>query len=153
MIYRDCKPFFLIHEGKDDLQIASKVNDLLDIKLPIIVEDDPLKIKGAIGSCHVVVSSRFHGLVSALSQAVPALGTSWSHKYRMLYEDYQFPDGLVDVNMAENDLSNKLESLIQPVHYEKIKKRLMLRSAELKQQTHKMWEQLFELMDSSYSSK
>lgn len=40
------------------------------------------ELKGEIGSCRVVLTSRFHGMVAALSTATPVLVAGWSHKYR-----------------------------------------------------------------------
>ncbi|MBI1178620.1 hypothetical protein GC207_14400 [bacterium] len=39
------------------------------------------EIKSVIGRCQFVVSSRFHCLIAALSQCVPAAAVGWSHKY------------------------------------------------------------------------
>jgi len=67
------KPFFLIHEGRKDLDLAEHVNADYGMRIPIVVEDDPLAVKGIIGLCEAVITSRFHGLVSALTQSVPCL--------------------------------------------------------------------------------
>ena len=84
------KPYFLIHEAKMDRKVAEAINQKLIIKLPIIQEDNPLYIKGMIAKCKAVVTSRFHGLVSCLSQAIPCLSTGWSHKYETLLKDYNY---------------------------------------------------------------
>ena len=80
---RGAQPFLLVHEGADDYRLAQEIAEAGG-GLPIIRELDPLKIKGILGRCQGTVGSRFHGLVSALSQGVPSLATGWSHKYRML---------------------------------------------------------------------
>jgi len=39
------RPYFLLHEGQRDIQIAQKVNTLLEKPLEIIINPDPLIIK------------------------------------------------------------------------------------------------------------
>ena len=106
---KDQKPFILVHEGINDLMLAKKIRDAVSPSIQIIKEDHPLKIKGIIGASSGTVGSRFHGLVSALSQGIPALATGWSHKYQMLFEDYGFLDGLLDVNMPIDELHKKMD--------------------------------------------
>ena len=72
--------YFLLHEGTADLALSEKINAQLDSPIPLVQTDDALAIKGIIGTAKVVVSSRYHGLVSALSQGVPVIATGWSHK-------------------------------------------------------------------------
>jgi colanic acid/amylovoran biosynthesis protein len=47
------------------------------------------------------VSSRYHGCVNALSQAVPSLGTAWSHKYAALFDDFGVRDCLLSSSDAD----------------------------------------------------
>lgn len=81
----------LIHEGVGDRRIAAELNALLDRPVPLIDEPSPLVTKAVIGAAELIVSSRFHGLVSALSAGVPALACGWSHKYQELMGDYGCP--------------------------------------------------------------
>lgn len=140
---QDNRVFFLIHEGEGDRQIADQVNRELGDSLPTIAEPDPLRTKGIIGRCDLVISSRFHALVSALSQGVPALGTGWSHKYQMLFEDYGFPEGLLDVR----DDDQKIDVILQTVFYKnpmRLKEKLLSTAKGEKAKTQDMWARVFE---------
>lgn len=89
--------YFLIHEGAKDLKIAEDINSDLEKPLKITEPFDALEIKNRIKSSNLIIVSRFHGLVSALSQGVPAISTSWSHKYKELLRDYDLEHCLVDI--------------------------------------------------------
>jgi len=143
LVKKNVKPFILVHEGADDLMLAEKINKAVGDILPIIKETNPLKIKGILGACEGTLGSRFHGLVSALSQGVPALATSWSHKYQMLYDDYGFSEGLLDVTSSEQELHAKLDLLINEASKARIKQTLAQNSASLKEQSKAMWDDVF----------
>ncbi len=134
-------PFLLLHE-KNDASLARELAKLLP-EIEIHAEDDPLVIKAIIGASHVVFSSRFHGLVSALSQAVPALGTSWSHKYRMLFADYEFEDGLIDTLAVDREsLDHIVESVAADSANKFIRKSLKVHSTGMKKAATQMWDQV-----------
>lgn len=132
--------FILIHSGELDLKLANEINNSFNNEITIINENDPLKIKGIIGSSKGVISSRYHGLVSALSQGVPALGTGWNHKYEMLFEDYNFSDGLLDIDYSIDKLTNKLEWLTEEKKFKNLVEILSESSAKEKRKTLEMWE-------------
>ena len=44
--------------------------------------------KAAIGNCSLLVASRYHSVVAALSSGVPTVVVGWHHKYRELLEHY-----------------------------------------------------------------
>ena len=93
----DARPYLLVHEGADDERLAQEISAASG-GIPVVKEDDPLKLKGILGASRAVVASRFHALVSALSQGVPAVATGWSHKYTELFEDYGFPEGVLSLD-------------------------------------------------------
>jgi polysaccharide pyruvyl transferase WcaK-like protein len=105
---RGLAPALLVH-GTHDAELAQRLNMQLDEALPMIRETDPLRIKQILGESHLVIASRFHALVSALAQGVPAIGTSWSHKYEMLFADYGCPSLLLPVEAGEDQISEALE--------------------------------------------
>lgn len=139
LLQKNIKPFFLIHEDNKDLMLAEKIQNELKQDLPIISESHPLKIKGILGACEGTISSRFHGLVSALSQGTPSLGTGWSHKYKMLFNDYGFNEGVIDVKANIEEIHAKIDSIIDPKSKEKIKATIINHSEKLKRKTNNLW--------------
>ena len=53
-------------------------------------------IKSILGQMDMVIASRFHSLVFALSQGVPVLAIGWSHKYRELLSQFDAERYVVD---------------------------------------------------------
>ncbi len=139
-------PFFLIHEGESDKAIADVVNKKIGQPIPVIVEDNPLKVKGIIGNSKAVITSRFHGLVSALSQATPCLTTGWSHKYEMLLEDYDYSEGMLYTDMATDELRSKIKYILEPFSSNAIKIKLEEKSLEQKNQTKVMWSEVVKMI-------
>jgi len=58
----------------------------------VLTSDSPLILKGYLAQARLVISSRFHALVGALSQGVPSIAVGWSHKYDLLLQDYGCPE-------------------------------------------------------------
>ena len=144
LLEKDAKPFVLVHEGKGDLALAEKLSAAVG-GIPIVQESGALEIKGILGACSGTLGSRFHGLVSALSQGVPALATGWSHKYQMLFEDYGFADGLVEVTTDEAEIKRKIDLVTD--ESARIEALIQAHTAQLKQQSEQMWQQVFEVID------
>ena len=146
------KVFFLNHERELDQAIAQAVNQRLTTPIEIIQLEDPLHIKAVIGVAKIVVTSRFHGLVSSLSQAVPTLCTSWSHKYHMLMQEYEQGDYLLDIRQTQdNELELLLQSFNQPANLERIKAVLAHRSQHFYTLSERMWSRVFDCMDKKLS--
>jgi colanic acid/amylovoran biosynthesis protein len=109
-------------------------------KLPIIEEADPRILKGIAARCVLMVGSRFHGLVNALSQGVPSIGTSWAHKYEALFADYGRSEWLVDPLQDAERGNGLLQSILQ--EYGLHRRHLLERSETLRRQTEAMWEEV-----------
>lgn len=145
-------PFFLIHEGEGDRRLAEAVAQQVPFPLEIVEEDNALRSKAVIGASRAGLSSRFHGLVSALAQAVPALGTGWSHKYRALFGAYGFEEGLLAPSCTDAELRRVMDDLFDQSHYEKVVGRLQERGKALQGETDRMWDEIFERLSRSAPS-
>jgi polysaccharide pyruvyl transferase WcaK-like protein len=139
LITKGKKPFVLVHESAKDLELAEKLRDGVNGNLPIIIESDPLKIKGIIGVCEGTIGSRFHGLVSALSQGVPSLAVGWSHKYEMLFKDYGLVEGVIDMMTNIENINHNLDMITTTASINIIRKNIFTHSNRLKILSNKMW--------------
>ncbi|MEP6595596.1 MAG: polysaccharide pyruvyl transferase family protein [Ginsengibacter sp.] len=137
------KPYFLIHEVETDINVAEIINQRLATKLPVIIEDNPMHVKGIIANSVAVVTSRFHGLVSSLSQAIPCLTTNSSHKYEMLLRDYYYSEALLDVHCGDELLLKKVKSILTEPTKSIIIENLKIESLKQKQLSEEMWKQVF----------
>ncbi len=135
-------PFFLIHESAQDAKIAEMVNGRLAKPIDVIMELDPLKVKGLIGSSKAAITSRFHGLVSALSQAIPCLSTGWSHKYQELLNDYGYSEALCEVDDDKNYLDEKLNIILDPNSRIRVKALLSANADIQKKLSEGMWQKV-----------
>lgn len=138
--------FVLIHESERDRNIAHQLEAAHGQAIEIIEEENPLYIKGILGRCHAVIGSRFHGLVSSLSQGIPSLATGWSHKYQMLFEDYGCPDFLVSPTDSSKTITEKLERLLMEPGYSEVKERLLAFSEDQKRKSEAMWSRVEDVL-------
>lgn len=98
-------PVVMVHEDGADRKLALDLVKGTDV--PVVVETDPLRAKGRIAAASLLIGSRYHALVAALDQGVPAVGTSWSHKYDGLFDEFGCKDWLVP-NMSAAAWSDAL---------------------------------------------
>ena len=143
-LYSGYKPFLLVHGGREDEELAWEAVRPFGNDVPIVTEEDPLNMKGIIGACKSVVSSRYHGLISALSQGVPSIGTGWSHKYRELFYEYGCPDLLLAPDTNEAQIISVLTSFTRD--REELKKKLAKPAAQHKQAAIDMWNDVLHII-------
>jgi polysaccharide pyruvyl transferase WcaK-like protein len=143
------EPFFLLHELNQDHEIVNQIQNELTEKVEVVNEPNPIYLKGIIGSCSVVIGSRYHGLVSALSQNVPAIGTGWSHKYPMLFEEYGVQDLLVSPSDSEEILTEKILLAIEEPSKSLVTEELRKGSNRQKLLAKEMWSKVFDTISAN----
>ena len=131
------------HEGKQDLEICNKLIELFP-SATLVTEDNPLRIKGILSQFRMGFSSRFHGVVSLLSQGVPTLCLGWSHKYKELYKSYKAEEMLIDENRMIESMEASLNILLS--NEEKIRAVLQEESLRNKFQSNLMWNKVSNIL-------
>jgi colanic acid/amylovoran biosynthesis protein len=129
------------HEGREDAAICQEISALTPCR--IVQIEDPLALKQFIGAAELVISSRFHGAINALSQAVPCIATSWSHKYQQMMTDFGVGDFCIEQLTAETLLAKI--ALVQQAH-SAIVTVLTENSERLSQQNAAMWQLMDKLL-------
>lgn len=136
---RNIEPLILIHSAESDKELADRINSGLPKPVDTVQESDALVIKAIIGAAGMIVASRFHAVVSALSQATPALVCGWSHKYEELLSDYGSVEWLLDPIRDQAKLDANLDVLTDAAGYEAAVARLKERGVEQKALSKQMW--------------
>lgn len=136
------RPFVLLHQPYGDRPVVDGLERLLGRQIDVLVDDDPLAVKGVIGQCSSVVSSRLHGIINGLSQGIPAVGTGWAHKYTMLFEDYDCPELLIRDLCDLDEVKTKLDMLCDEPQRRIIETRLRQAQRKLIEANTAMWDQV-----------
>ena len=129
------------HEGKEDAALCAEIAKLTPCQ--IITIEDPLAVKALIGKAELCVSSRFHGAINALSQNVPCIATSWSHKYHAMMDDFGMADYCIEALSAVT-LTQKITQLL--ANKNDIQPLLAEKSAALKAKNQLMWQKLHDTL-------
>jgi colanic acid/amylovoran biosynthesis protein len=141
----------LVHEKKDG-GLAVEVKEKSGLDMRIIEEDDPLLTKGIIGASFLVVGSRYHGLVSALSQGVPTVATGWSHKYQLLYDDYGCKEFLISDLDFQSRALPRLQQLMDEDRRKEIVEKIAEKATSQVHETEMMWQEVLDLICPAASS-
>ena len=108
----------------------------------MVTDLNALEVKGLISSAFLVISSRYHGVASALNSCVPCLATSWSHKYKELYSDYNMHDCILPLD-NNNKAMEQIGSYIKDETNQKIRNVLKERVPQIKEETQRMWDTIW----------
>lgn len=127
------------HEGKGDELLMYDINKEFDNKLMTVTDLDGVETKTFIGNAKLLISSRFHGVVSGLCQQVPTFCTSWNHKYEELLKDYKCEGNILDVSDFSKTESIITDALEHPEKYISPKEAI----EDIKNRAQQMWCDVF----------
>ena len=130
--------FLLNHEGIRDEKLCMELKAKLSHPIEVITGLNALEVKGLIASSYLVISSRFHGVASALNSCVPSLATSWSHKYEELFKDYNLDGCILSLDDTERTLKT-VDDFLQEAKNKEIRDALSLQIPRIEEATREMW--------------
>lgn len=105
------RPVLVLHEAASDRPFIDRLGPALGPDPRIVTSPDPLLLKGVLGAAILVVSSRYHALISAMSQCVPVVATGWSHKYATLLEAFGCPEQLLDARAPADEIRSRISAV------------------------------------------
>lgn len=91
----------------DDRPVCRAVHELVTSKERCRLVDEPLdhlELRSLIAGCELLVTSRFHAMISALATTTPVLVVGWSHKYREVLDELGLEGCEVDWRAADASL-------------------------------------------------
>jgi len=137
--------FLLNHEGEKDYELCLSINNQLQKKVPVLTNLNSREIKGIIKISKLIISSRYHGVASSLNQGIPCLATSWSHKYELLFKDYDLEDMLLSLD----DDFEKIEATIANIfsNYSEIKSKIERNMLVLSSRNEDMWSYIWSFIN------
>ena len=136
--------YLLNHEGIKDEELCYRCKESLGGNIDVVTGINALEVKGLIASAYAVITSRFHGLASALNSGVPSLATSWSHKYEELFRDYGITDSVLPLDNLDKAME-KVDCLLDKHNNAEIRVKLNGYVSQIKAQTREMWKVVWNL--------
>lgn len=126
-------PHFFGDDGKDDRLVCRLIAECVNAPARVRSVQEvrsASQLKGLLRNCEVLVGSRYHALIAALSQAVPVVAIGWSHKYRELLEECGVAEYSIAVQDGMVGVEDSLRSLL--VRRGELSEHLSSRVAELR---------------------
>lgn len=145
MVSQNMVPAFVLHDASEDRRVIEKLGSEY-AHFPVFTDSDPRILKAMLGKAEFVIGSRFHALVSALSQGVPCIGAGWSHKYPELFRDFDCPE-LLAPDLADLASLDQIISILSATESRKpLTERISTAGAKLKQRSNEMWAEVESLI-------
>lgn len=132
----------LFHQDKDYRRLHRRLTRL---GIPWTFNKDPLACKAELARAWLVLSSRYHGMIGALSSGTPCLVLGWAHKYGGFLDFY--PGGR-DVLIPEASVAAVAERaawIRSPGIREEVAERLERGNRIVAAQSEIMWDRVAEL--------
>lgn len=99
--YPSSNPYHDIDVSEDILELLRELGGnaaILDVR-----SMNGMQIKSAIAACEVLVASRYHACVAALSSGVPVMVLGWHYKYEELLQWYRQQEWLLSQDDCDGD--------------------------------------------------
>jgi polysaccharide pyruvyl transferase WcaK-like protein len=103
-------------EARNDKTLCKYILASLDGVLPVVHLNKVLSVaqaKSVIGNCDLLLSSRYHALIAALSQQIPAVAIGWSHKYDELMAEVGLGTNIILSSAVKEDALKRIDTIVE----------------------------------------
>jgi polysaccharide pyruvyl transferase WcaK-like protein len=132
----------VVHDATgEDLQLAQRLcAEAGSSAVSLWCEEDPIALKQLIGGGMIIIGSRYHSLVAALSYRVPAVAIGWSHKYNMLFQDFGLDNFIFSSPQAPIEaLLSNIDTLLDPDTNTAFRQKIDQRLQKMEATNEEMW--------------
>jgi colanic acid/amylovoran biosynthesis protein len=114
------------------------------LAVPMLGPMDAARAKGIVASCELVVGSRFHALLGALSCGVPAVAVGWAHKYDELFADF----GVPQLSLGPAPTADELRAAVDEVFEDRatIGREVATAAERMRAASARMWGQVLDVL-------
>jgi len=105
----------VIQVGRDDYQTARDILKKVKNKkqVTILSKDlDATEFKKAISHCDLVIASRMHASIAALSTYIPAISIAYSHKTKGIYDSLGVTGLIIDIKDLDWRITDKIQEVL-----------------------------------------
>jgi coenzyme F420-reducing hydrogenase beta subunit/polysaccharide pyruvyl transferase WcaK-like protein len=125
-ILKHNKNVYLLPHSNEDYAICEKIKNIFQKNDSIIIlqgEFDCIDLEEIIKKFDFIVASRYHSIIHAYKNNVPAVILAWAEKYFELAKDFNQLKYLTDIrkNKEKVDMVNQIEKMLQNYYIEKNK--------------------------------
>lgn len=105
-------------EGRmNDGPVCREIAEHLRADAGVVLIDEDLtaaQLRGVIARAEVLVTSRFHAMISGLATCTPTVVVGWSHKYREVLDDFEMTEMGLDSSALSHpeDIVDKVVGVI-----------------------------------------
>jgi len=103
---------------------------------------DPIKLKYEIGASSLVFSSRYHGMIGALSQGIPCVVLGWTEKYKGYLDNYDVGHCLLLSSAQLEEVRKAIYNISIEENYSLIVKSINKGNYNIRQKLSKMWDEV-----------
>lgn len=127
-----------IQPKRDDYRTASDITKRIKNRDQVEILDKNFTaadFKKAISYCDLVISSRLHAAIAALSTCVPVIGIAYSHKLASIFNSFDMADLAINIQDLDWRITKKIKETLANSGY--IKKRLRLKMVSIRKLAEK----------------
>jgi len=136
----------------DDRILCNYLLSMLESSLPVGHLNKVLRateIKAVIGNCNLLVTSRYHALIAALSQGIPAATIGWSHKYDELLTEVGLSSNIIDISKTAEEVLHQINWIIE--NLDDMKKIIMTKISKIKKSSDNALEEVLSIIENNIS--